>query len=41
MNLPPDSHIRLQLTPTEASLAVMHGDALVEEPSGKHDRGQE
>jgi hypothetical protein len=34
VNLPPDSHIRLQLTPTEANLAVMHGDALVEEPSG-------
>ena len=34
VNLPPDSHIRLQLTPTEANLAVMHGDAVVEEPSG-------
>ena len=26
VNLPPDSHIRLQLTPTEANLAVMHGE---------------
>ena len=34
VNLPPDSHIRLQLTPTEASLAVMHGDAMVQEASG-------
>jgi hypothetical protein len=34
INLPPDSHIRLQLAPNEASLAVLHGDAMVEEPSG-------
>ncbi len=34
MNLPPDSHVRLQLTSTEAKLAVMHGDVLIEEPSG-------
>ena len=34
MNLPPDSHIRLQLTPSEANLAVLHGEAMVEEPSG-------
>jgi hypothetical protein len=34
VNLPPDSHVRLQLTPTEANLAVLHGDAFVEEPSG-------
>jgi FecR protein len=34
VNLPPDSHIRLQLTPTEANLAVMHGEVAVEEPSG-------
>ena len=34
VNLPPDSHIRVQLTPTEASLAVLHGDVQVEEPSG-------
>jgi len=34
VNLPPDSHVRLQLTPTEADLAVMHGEVAVEEPSG-------
>jgi hypothetical protein len=34
VSLPPDSHIRLQLTPTEANLAVLHGEALVEQPSG-------
>jgi FecR protein len=34
VNLPPDSHIRVQLTPTEASLAVLHGDVQLEEPSG-------
>ena len=34
VNLPPDSHIRLQMTPTEANLAVMHGDVAVEETSG-------
>ena len=34
LNLPPDSHIRLQLTPSEANLAVFHGEALVETPSG-------
>jgi hypothetical protein len=34
VTLPPDSHIRLQLTPTEANLAVMHGEVAVEEPSG-------
>ena len=34
LNLPPDSHIRLQLTPSEANLAVFHGEALVEAPSG-------
>jgi FecR protein len=34
VNLPPDSHIRLQLTPTEANLAVMHGEVAVQEPSG-------
>ena len=32
--LPPDSHIRLQLTPSEANLAVLHGEAMVETPSG-------
>jgi FecR protein len=34
VNLPPDSHIRLQLTATEANLAVMHGEVAVEQPSG-------
>ena len=34
INLPPDSHIRLQLTADQASLAVLHGDALVAQPSG-------
>ena len=34
VNLPPDSHIRLQLTPTKSNLAVMHGDVAVQEPSG-------
>jgi hypothetical protein len=34
LNLPPDSHIRLQLTPSEANLAVFHGEAWVQEPSG-------
>ncbi len=34
LSLPPDSHVRLQLTPGEANLAVLHGDALVEQPSG-------
>ncbi len=34
VSLPPDSHVRLQLTPTEANLAVLHGEALVQEASG-------
>jgi hypothetical protein len=34
VNLPPDSHIRLQLTQTQADLAVMHGDVPVAESSG-------
>jgi hypothetical protein len=34
ISLPPDSHIRLQLMKDQASLAVLHGDATVEEPSG-------
>lgn len=34
VSLPPDSHVRLQLTSDQASLAVLHGDALVEEPAG-------
>src|ERR1700691_643268 len=33
LTLPPDSHVRLQLTPSEANLAVLHGEALVEDPS--------
>ncbi|MGC2400172.1 MAG: DUF6600 domain-containing protein [Acidobacteriaceae bacterium] len=40
MNLPPDSHIRLQVTPTEANLAVMHGDVTVEEPAGTTNIGK-
>jgi hypothetical protein len=34
INLPPDSHIRLQLTADQASLAVLHGEAQLQEPSG-------
>jgi hypothetical protein len=34
VDLPPDSHVRLQVTPNEAKLAVMHGDAVVQDPSG-------
>jgi FecR protein len=34
VTLPPESHIRLQMTPTEADLAVMHGDVTVENPAG-------
>jgi FecR protein len=34
IDLPPDSHIRLQLTADQASLAVLHGNAQLEEPSG-------
>jgi FecR protein len=34
ITLPPDSHIRLWLTGDQASLAVLHGDAMLEEPSG-------
>ncbi|HTZ57745.1 MAG TPA: DUF6600 domain-containing protein [Acidobacteriaceae bacterium] len=34
VNLPPDSHVRLQVTPSEANLAVMHGDVTVQEPTG-------
>jgi hypothetical protein len=41
INLPPDSHIRLQLTNDQASLAVLHGDALVEEPSGTTNVGKD
>jgi hypothetical protein len=34
VNLPPDSHVRLQVTPNEAKLAVMHGDAEVQDLAG-------
>jgi FecR protein len=34
LNLPPDSHIRLQMTPAEANLAVLQGDAQVVQPAG-------
>jgi hypothetical protein len=34
VNLPPDSHVRLQVTMNEAKLAVMHGDAEVQDLSG-------
>ena len=40
LNLPPDSHIRLDMTAGEAKLAVLHGDALVEGPSGSTDVGK-
>jgi FecR protein len=34
LSLPPDCHVRLQLAPSEANLAVFHGEAVVEDPSG-------
>jgi hypothetical protein len=34
LNLPPDSHIRLQLTSNQAEVAVLHGDAMIDQPSG-------
>ena len=34
ISLPPDAHIRLQLTADQASLAVLHGEAQLQEPSG-------
>jgi hypothetical protein len=40
LNLPPDSHIRLDMTAAEAKLAVFHGDALVEGPTGSTDVGK-
>jgi hypothetical protein len=40
LNLPPDTHIRLQLTPSEANLAVFHGEAQVETPSGSTSVGK-
>jgi FecR protein len=41
ITLPPDTHIRLQLTADQASLAVMHGDATVEQPSGTSTVGKD
>ncbi len=40
VNLPPDSHVRLQLTPSQADLAVLHGDALVAGPAGTETVGK-
>jgi hypothetical protein len=34
INLPPDSHVRLQLAGNQADLAVLHGEAQVEQASG-------
>src|SRR6201992_484276 len=33
-SLPPDSHVRVQVTSAEANLAVMHGDVAVEDTAG-------
>ena len=41
INLPPDSHIRLQLMKDQVSLAVLHGQAMVEEPSGPSTVGKD
>jgi hypothetical protein len=40
LNLPPDTHIRLDMTASEAKLAVLHGDAVVEGPAGSTDVGK-
>jgi uncharacterized protein DUF6600/FecR-like protein len=40
INLPPDSHVRLQLTAGQADLAVLHGDALVAGPAGTETVGK-
>ncbi len=40
LNLPPDSHIRLDMTAGEAKLAVFHGDAMIEGPTGSTDVGK-
>ncbi len=40
VNLPPDSHVRLQLTASQADLAVLHGDALVAGPAGTQTVGK-
>ena len=34
ITLPPDTHVRLQLTADQANLAVLHGEAQLQEPSG-------
>jgi hypothetical protein len=33
-SLPPESHIRLDVTPTNASMAVIHGEVAVQDPAG-------
>jgi len=40
VQLQPSSHVRLQLLPTEAKLAVMEGSALVDGPSGTTEIGK-
>jgi hypothetical protein len=40
VHLQPSSHVRMQLLPTEAKLAVMEGSALVEGPSGTTEIGK-
>ncbi len=41
IDLPPDSHIRLSLTADQASLAVLHGNAMIVEPSGTSTVGKD
>jgi hypothetical protein len=40
LNLPPDSHIRLDMTSAEVNVAVLKGQAIVEEPSGSTPLGK-
>ncbi len=40
LSLPPDSHIRVQVSPEQATVAVLHGDAVVEQPSGNTEVGK-
>ena len=40
LNLPPDSHIRLQMTSADVNVAVLHGEAMVEGPSGSNPIGK-
>jgi hypothetical protein len=40
LSLPPDSHIRLQVSSDQASVAVLHGDAVVEQPTGNTEVGK-